>query len=238
MTPCGIISLLGVLLSAALGIWLLVLASAQASSACEVPLVTFARVDGALYIVASVLGTSAAVSFVWWAPPLTAGSWSPRAALAGGLVSVCVLATIALGWLGVKLWGTVLLFANSLWVRMRADSTFTPLPCAPALYEPLSVLMIVAWTLPVLAIGVAVLAALAWSLAEAYALATGGSTRDRKRREEAEAEDNPWNKEFQGTQASNPWERDIAHATLDDGPGTNADGDSGDSSPPVLSLRL
>ena len=229
-SPCGIVSLLCVLVCLALGIWLQILASIEAGSACEVPLQTFARVDGALYLLAAVLGAAAAVSFVWWAPPLVAGAWPPRAALAGGLFSICALSALALSWLGVKLWGTVLLFANALWMRMRSATALSPPPCAPALYDPLSALMIVAWTLPVLLLGLAALAALAWSLTEAYTVATGGGARERKRREEAEAEANPWLK-FESTQANNPWERDLAHATLDDGPGFDADADSG--APPL-----
>ena len=240
-TPCGACSVVTVAALLSLGIWLLVLASAQASAVCEVPLAAFARVDGACYLVAGLLGGVAAAAFVLWAPPLegAGGGGVPRAALAGGLVSVCALAALALGWLGVKLWGTVLLFGNDLWTRqMLQGAAALPAPCDPALYSPLAIFMIIAWTLPAGLLGLAALAALAFALAEAYAAATGAGAR--KRRDEdaaAEAERNPWLAEFEGMRATNPWERDVAHA-LDDDASSGGGAPGLDGLPPLKNTRI
>lgn len=124
---------------------------------------------------------------------------------------------LALAWLGVKLWGTVLLFSGGLWTRMGEPQPAGAEPCAPALYTPLAVFMIVAWTLPAALLGLAALAALAWSLWEAYAAATGAGARKRHDEEAAaEAERNPWLAEFEGTRATNPWERDVASTLEED----------------------
>ena len=124
---------------------------------------------------------------------------------------------LALAWLGVKLWGTVLLFSGGLWTRMGEPQPAGAEPCAPALYTPLAVFMIVAWTLPAALLGLAALAALAWSLWEAYAAATGAGARKRLDEEAAaEAERNPWLAEFEGTRATNPWERDVASTLEED----------------------
>jgi hypothetical protein len=258
-TLCGCFSVALVVSFFSLGVWLLALSSAQAGAYCEVSLALFARVDGGCYVAAAALAAVCAVAFVWWAPPVEAGSaapWPPRAALAGGLVSICGLASslaallrghvrthprararafsfnasrsrpalpspcsqsaLALAWLGVKLWGTVLLFSASLWTRMGEPQPAGAEPCAPALYMPLAVFMIVAWTLPAALLGLAALAALAWSLWEAYAAATGAGARKRHDDEAAEAERNPWLAEFEGTRATNPWERDVANTLEED----------------------
>lgn len=192
-TPLALSCAAAVATALALGIWLLVLASAQAGAFCDVPLASFAALDGAFFLAAAVCGAIASVAFVWWAPaPEQALA---RGSLGAGLCSICLLAALLLAWLGVKIYGTVLLFGDGLWTRMNAALEGGE-PCAPALYRPLSTFMIISWTLPTLLLGVLVLAALAWSLWEAYVAAT------RPKRDEDE-ERNPW-LSFEGMRPS--WE--------------------------------
>ena len=194
LTPARLICGLLVLLSLALGIWLVVLGAAQRGAECEVALASYSTLDGSFFLAGAAVGGAAAFVFLRHDGEAVRGEGATLP-LAAGLTFVCCLAALLMAWVGVKIYGTVLLFGNSLWSRQQAAvaaaSALTEPPCAPALYQPLAVYVIVCWTLPVLLVFLAVLAALAWSLWEAYAYATDAG-RAKREEEEGRNEPNPW----------------------------------------------
>lgn len=134
-----------------LAVFLLWLGIEHSDSACDVPLASYARGEGAIWsVVAGLLAVVAALDIL---NPRKLECW--RTSLAASLCAACLLLTMLLAWLGVKIYGSILLYADALYSRMQSPSP----PCADDLYWPLSTYMIISWVVPVLALVLLVLGA-------------------------------------------------------------------------------
>jgi hypothetical protein len=208
---CCLLSL--TMIAAGAGGWLLWMASRFSQAACEVPLVLYARVDGAASVFAAVC-LLIILTFCFTDVKPRQGPWW-ACSVGAALCSVCFLATLLLGWLGIKIWGSVLLYGDGLWTRMKHAEPGSE-PCDPQLYHPLSIFMIVSWTAPVVVGIFAALAILAVVLGCVYVEAVyGGPKATKPPHGESEGEeDEPLHAwaGWQGTPAS--WlSREVPHET-------------------------
>jgi hypothetical protein len=182
LTHCALISLFFALTG--IGAWLLWLGSHYSTASCPVPLATYSVVDGAMNVTA---GVALLIVFLWWhlrvKPSQQSFLWPASLGLA--MLSLCALLVVILSYLGVKIWGTTLAFGDALWTKMHAATTeISELPCAPALYFPLAVFLIISWVAPVLLVLLALCVAITTFLATTYQKALD----KRQKGEEAE----PW----------------------------------------------
>lgn len=135
-----------------LAVFLLWLGIEHSETSCVVPLASYARGEGSIWaVVAGLLAVVAALDIL---NPRKLECW--RTSLAASLCAACLLLTMLLAWLGVKIYGSILLYADALYSRMQSA---TPPPCAGDLYWPLSTYMVISWVVPVLALVLLVLGA-------------------------------------------------------------------------------
>lgn len=166
------LSLLGALYSLGLGAWLLYVGVSQLHAGCNAApgLAAAALTLGSIYGARGLLGIAAgAVAYKHdvarkgerpqtlqqWLRKEEDSSFATRALDASQEV-------LGLGLLGVLLWATVILFASSLWERMRSSTGAAQSGmCAPALYFPVAITVIALWSVSALILLMIIILAIA-----------------------------------------------------------------------------